>query len=483
MDPQSEVSSMRLRGSVAIDLGTVNTLVWVAGRGIVLEEPSAIAIDTSSGSVAAVGTAADALAGKEPQDIEVIHPLRDGVIADLDATAAMLHAFLRRARPHNGPLRPRALVCVPSGATDVERRSVLAALAVRRPRYTVRLIDEPVAAAAGAGFDLSGGSGGFVVDIGGGTTEVAVVAGWRVARAVSLRKAGNAMDEAILAAARAELGLILSQRAARELKTALGVNGGEPVEIVGIDVATRTPRTERVPGYLVAAAVEPVVVAIADQVLEILSEIPAGLAEDVVRGKIRLAGGGALLPGLASRIEAVAGIGTVLAEDPLRCVVRGAAEILERKDRNSPGIRSLLAALLLLEDGEDVPGRVLEPRDVWTLVSADAFLVLADALVPLELRAAGDQFVDRGVDVVNLEVEDRVSGWRVVRLRVHNCVATASQVQREESVLLRDSQPECLAVELLGRSQIVDGEPAERLRIREHGMLLSMDLSVTSVLT
>jgi rod shape-determining protein MreB len=330
---------MRLRGSVAIDLGTVNTLVWVAGRGIVLEEPSAIAIDTSSGSVAAVGTAADALADKEPRDIEVIHPLRDGVIADLDATAAMLHAFLHRARPHNGPLRPRALVCVPSGATDVERRSVLAALGVRRPRYTVRLIDEPVAAAAGAGFDLSGGAGGFVVDIGGGTTEVAVVAGWRVARAVSLRKAGNAMDEAILAAARTELGLILSQRAARELKTALGVTGGEPVEIVGIDVATRTPRTERVPGYLVAAAVEPVVAAIADQVLEILSEIPAGLAEDVVRGKIRLAGGGALLPGLASRIEAVAGIGTVLAEDPLRCVVRGAAEILERKDRNSPGLR------------------------------------------------------------------------------------------------------------------------------------------------
>jgi rod shape-determining protein MreB len=335
---------MRLRGSVAIDLGTVNTIVWVAGRGIMLEEPSAIAIDTSAGSVAAIGSAADALADKEPRDIDVIHPLRDGVIADLEATAAMLHAFLRRARPHNGPLRPRALVCVPSGATEVERRSVVAALNVRRPRYTVRLIDEPVAAAAGAGFDLTGGSGGFVVDIGGGTTEVAVVAGWRVARSVSLRKAGNAMDDAILAAARSELGLILSQRAARELKMTLGLNGGDPrqteaAEIVGIDAATRTPRAERVPGYLVAAAIEPVVTAIADQVLQILSEIPPGLAEDVVRGKIRLAGGGALLPGLASRIEAAAGIGTVLAEDPLRCVVRGAAEILERGKTPGPGLR------------------------------------------------------------------------------------------------------------------------------------------------
>ena len=344
---------MRFRGSVAIDLGTVNTLVWVAGRGIVLEEPTAIAIDTAIGKVAAVGAAADALADKEPQDIQVIHPLRDGVIADLDATAAMLHAFLRRVRKRGssllGPLvRANALVCVPSGATPVERRSIIAALSVRRPRYNVRLIDEPVAAAAGAGFDLDGGAGGFVVDIGGGTTEVAVVAGWRVVRSQSLRKAGNAMDDAIVQAARSELGLIISQRAARHLKTTLGVTGGAQgsAEVVGLDVAQRTPRSEDVPGKLVAAALEPIVAAITETVQEMLSEIPAGLAEDVVRGKVRLAGGGALLPGLAARIETAAGIGAVLVEDPLRCVVRGAAEILERKDKDKdkgqqsgPGLR------------------------------------------------------------------------------------------------------------------------------------------------
>src|SRR4029079_17696690 len=139
---------MRFRGSVAIDLGTVNTLVWVDGRGIVLEEPTAIAIDTGVGEVGAVGEAADALADKEPQDIEVIHPLRDGVIADLDATAAMLHAFLRRTRRFS-LVRRHALVCVRSGATPVERRSIIAALSGRRPRYNVRLIDEPVGAAAG----------------------------------------------------------------------------------------------------------------------------------------------------------------------------------------------------------------------------------------------------------------------------------------------------------------------------------------------
>ena len=325
---------MRFRGSVAIDLGTVNTIVWVAGRGIVLEEPTAIAIDTAVGKVAAVGAAADALADKEPQDIQVIHPLRDGVIADLDATAAMLHEFLRRTR-HFSLLRRNALVCVPSGATSVERRSIVAALSARRPRYNVRLIDEPVAAAAGAGFDLTGGAGGFVVDIGGGTTEVAAVAGWRVVRSQSLRKAGNAMDDAIVQALRNELGLIISQRAARHLKTTLGVTGGAQgsAEVVGLDVAQRTPRSEYVPGSLVASALEPIVSAIAGSVHEILSEIPAGLAEDVVRGKVRLAGGGALLPGLAARIETAAGIGTVLVEDPLRCVLRGAAEILERKDK------------------------------------------------------------------------------------------------------------------------------------------------------
>lgn len=330
---------MRIRGSVAIDLGTVNTLVWVEGRGLVLEEPSAIAIDSTTGGVEAIGTAADALADKEPQDIKVIHPLRDGVIADLEATAAMLYGFLRKARPRTAPFRPRALVCVPSGATWVERRSVAAALSTRRPRYSVELIDEPVAAAAGAGFDLTAGSGGFVVDIGGGTTEVAAVAGWRVVRAQSLRMAGNAMDNAIVNAARSNLGLILSQRAARKVKTALGLTGGPDgwAETVGIDAARRTPRVERISGELVASALEPVVAAIAGAVQEVLSDIPSGIAEEVVLGKIRLAGGGALLPGLPDRIEAIAELGAVVAEDPLRCVVRGAAAMLEASRK--PGRR------------------------------------------------------------------------------------------------------------------------------------------------
>jgi rod shape-determining protein MreB and related proteins len=323
---------MRMRGSIAIDLGTVSTLIWVAGRGLVIDEPSAIALDQTTGKVAAVGEQADVLAGKEPEDIEIVYPLRDGVIADLNATALMMHAFLRRANRHPGPFRPSALVCVPSRATWVERRSVAAALEARRPRYKVQLVDEPVAAAAGSGVDFSAGAGAFVVDIGGGTTEIAVVSGARVVRAQSLRLAGNVMDEAIMHAARAELGLLLGQKAARTLKTTLGLTGG-PVgwaEAVGVDVAQRTPRIEKVPGQLVSSALEPSVSTIIRSVQEILSDIPPGIAEDVVRGKIRLSGGGALLPGLANRIESSADIGTVVVDDPLRCVIRGAAEILER---------------------------------------------------------------------------------------------------------------------------------------------------------
>ncbi len=322
---------MRFRSGVAIDLGTVNTLVHVAGRGIVIEEPSAIAISRSSGEVVAVGQPADALTGKEPQGVEVVHPLRDGVIADLDATAAMLQFFLRQARVRRRLGRTAAVVCLPVEATWVERRSVMAAAESLRPRCTVQLIDEPVAAAAGAGFDLSAGSGAFIVDVGGGTSEAAVLAGGHVVRARSLRLGGNVMDDAITRAVKSEHGLLIGRNAARSLKMTLGL--GDDVlaesEIVGVDAARRVPRVARVSARLVAGAIEPTVAAITNAVAELLSDIPPNLAEEVVRGKIRLSGGGALLPGLAYRIETAADIPVVVVDDPLRCVIRGAAQILE----------------------------------------------------------------------------------------------------------------------------------------------------------
>jgi rod shape-determining protein MreB len=322
---------MRLRSGVAVDLGTVSTLVYVPGRGVVIDEPSAIGIARGTGTFVVAGQAADALTGKEAQDIEVLHPLRAGVIADLTATAAMLQAFLRRAGVRRGFARPRCVISLPGQATSVERQSVIAVVDVLRPHFAVQLVEGPVAAAGGAGFDLAAGTGAFVVDIGGGTTEAAVLAGGHVVRARSLRNGGNAMDDAIARAVRSQLGLLIGRDAARSLKMTLGLGDAamSAAETVGVDVGRRTPRLEQVSAELVAAAIEPAVRAIVGSVTELLAEIPPNLAADVFRGKIRLAGGGALLPGLAFRIETAADIPVAVVEDPLRCVIRGAAQILE----------------------------------------------------------------------------------------------------------------------------------------------------------
>jgi rod shape-determining protein MreB len=322
---------MGLRSGVAIDLGTVGTLVYVSGRGIVVDEPSAIAINRGTGAIMSVGQAADALTGKEAKDVEVLHPLRDGVIADLDAAAAMLQAFVSAARVRGAVGRRACVISLPAECTDVERQSVAAAVDALRPRLRVQLVDAPVAAAAGAGFDLETGVGAFIVDIGGGTTDIAVLAGGHVVRARSVRAGGNAMDDAIVRTVRSEFGLLLGRDVARRLKMTLGLGSGTvtDAEAVGVDVGRRTPRVERVPATLIAAAVEPMMKSIVGAVTELLSDVPANLAQDVFRGKIRLAGGGALLPGLAYRIEAEADIATMVVEDPVRCVIRGAAHILE----------------------------------------------------------------------------------------------------------------------------------------------------------
>jgi len=323
---------MRLRSGVAIDLGTVNTLVHVVGQGVVIEEPSAIAISAATGAIVAVGLEADALTDKEPLGVRVIHPLRDGVIADLEATVAMLQWFLRQARVRRRLGRTAAVVCLPVETTDVERRSVIAAAEALKPRCRIQLVDEPVAAAAGAGFDLAAGSGAFVVDVGGGTTEAAILAGGHVVSVRSLRVGGNAMDDAIVGAVRKEYDLLIGRNAARNLKMTLGLARDifAESEVIGIDAARRVPRAQLVSGKVVAAAIKPMVSAIATAVEEMLADIPPNLAEEVLRGKIRLAGGGALLPGLADRIEAAADIAVVVVDDPLRCVIRGAAQILEQ---------------------------------------------------------------------------------------------------------------------------------------------------------
>jgi rod shape-determining protein MreB len=323
---------MRVRRVVAIDLGTRNTLVYVRRRGIVIDEPSVIAFYRGTQKVAAVGTRAELLAGKEPADIRVVHPLHNGVITDLEATTLMLQSFLRRRHLRRRVLKSRAVVCVPSGATHVERQAVINVLSTRRPRYVVRLVEEAIAAAAGAGVDPLGEKGVLVVDVGGGTTEVALIMSGAKVRARSIRLGGNAMDEAIVQAIKTELGLVVGLHTAEQLKIALGLTSGESDfrPVTGIDAARGTVREEKVHGDLVAAALERSVTTISNAVDQLVSEMPPDLASDVVEVKIRLTGGGALLLGLAARIQASTGIGTEVVDDPLRCVVRGAATILDR---------------------------------------------------------------------------------------------------------------------------------------------------------
>jgi rod shape-determining protein MreB len=319
------------RSGVAVDLGTVNTLVYVHGHGLVVEEPSAIAIERTSGRIAEVGRAADGLVGREPAGVEVVHPLRDGVISDLHAAAEMLRAFLHRARFHTSARRPRAVLCVPSGATGVEREALIAAATFGRKRLDVRLVDEPVAAALSAVPNLSSPEGILVLDIGGGTSEAAVVVGGRMVVYRSLRLGGNAMDEAVRKMVQHTLGLRISQKEAERAKMELGLSGGEVglCIVAGMDPTSSSLKELVIERDVVAAALERPVGTIVDAVRELLVEMPTDLAKDVLSSGIQLAGGGALLPGLAQRVEKDVGVGASVIDDPLRAVVRGAGRLLE----------------------------------------------------------------------------------------------------------------------------------------------------------
>lgn len=276
---------MRLRRLIAIDLGTANTLVYARRRGVVIDEPSTIAFYRGTQKTAAVGSYADLLAGKEPAAIEVIRPLSSGAITDLEATTLMLQSLLRRARIHRGLRKSSAIVCVPTGATYVERQAVINMLSTRRPRYIVRLIEEVIAAAAGAGVDPLSTEGVLVADIGCGTTDAALIVSGAVVRARSLRVGGGAMDEAIIQTIKTELGLVVGRRAAEELKIAFGLTGSETDfrPVTGIDAGMGTVREEKVQGDLVASALERIVTTITNAIDELLSQMPPDLAADVVR--------------------------------------------------------------------------------------------------------------------------------------------------------------------------------------------------------
>jgi rod shape-determining protein MreB len=319
---------------MAVDLGTANTLVYVRGRGIVLSEPSVVAIDQRTGEVHAVGVEAKRMLGRTPGTIQAIRPLKDGVIADFDVTEQMLRHFIQKVHQHRFA-HPRVVVCVPSGVTGVEKRAVEEATLSAGARKAY-LIEEPMAAAIGAGLPVAEPTGNMIVDIGGGTTEVAVISLGGIVVSQSLRVGGDEMDEAIINHIKREYKLLIGQQTAEEIKLEVGsayaMKEEVQAEVRGRDMLSGLPKTVVLSSEEVRHALEEPVNQIIDAIKSTLDKTPPELAADIMDRGIVLAGGGALLQGLDQRIRQETHMPTHLAESPLTCVAVGSGRSLEEFD-------------------------------------------------------------------------------------------------------------------------------------------------------
>jgi rod shape-determining protein MreB len=319
-------------GDMAVDLGTANTLVYVRGRGIVLNEPSVVAINTRDGRPLAVGAEAKKMIGRTPGHIQAIRPLKDGVIADFDICEKMLRYFIQRVHTRRWA-RPRMVICVPSGVTGVEQRAVVDAAEHAGARKPADIIEEPMAAAIGAGLPVHEPAGNMVVDIGGGTTEVAVISLGGIVASESIRIAGDELDESIIAYVKKEYSLALGERTAEEIKKALAsafpLEEELYAEVRGRDLVTGLPKTIVVSTEEIRDAIEEPVSAIVDAVKVTLDKTPPELAADIMEKGIVITGGGALLHGLDRRLESETGMPIVVADNPLFSVVLGSGQYLE----------------------------------------------------------------------------------------------------------------------------------------------------------
>jgi rod shape-determining protein MreB len=317
---------------LAIDLGTANTVVYVAGRGIVVDEPSVVAINTTTGSVVAVGAEAKQMIGRTPGNIVAVRPLRDGVIADFDVTERMLRYFIGRVYKHGRLARPRVILCTPSGLTAVERRAVKEA-AVHAGARAVYLIEEPIAAAIGAKLPVNEPTGSMIVDVGGGTTEVAVISLGGMVACQSVRTGGFAMDAAIISWVKKEYSLALGERTAEDIKIAVGSafpgSADLQAEIRGRDLVTGLPRTVVVTAAEIRNAIQEPVNRAVDAVTATLDLCPPELSGDVMDRGIVLTGGGGMLRGLDERLRHETGLPVYLVDQPLHSVALGAGQCLE----------------------------------------------------------------------------------------------------------------------------------------------------------
>jgi rod shape-determining protein MreB len=317
---------------MAVDLGTANTLVYVRGRGIVLNEPSVVAVNQDTGGILAVGTEAKKMIGRTPGNIVAIRPLKDGVIADFDTTERMLRYFIQKVHKRSYLAKPRIVVCVPSGITGVEQRAVKDAGYAAGARK-VYIIEEPMAAAIGAGLPIHEPTGNMVVDIGGGTTEVAVISLGGIVTAQSIRVGGDELDQSIINWVKREYSLLLGERTAEEIKMAIGsayqLANENDAEIRGRDLATGLPKTITVTAAEIRKALEEPVNAIVNAVKQTLDKTPPELSSDLMDRGIVLTGGGALLKGLDERLRRETGMPIHIAERPLDAVVEGSGKCIE----------------------------------------------------------------------------------------------------------------------------------------------------------
>src|SRR5512144_36015 len=328
------LSSLRSVGDMAIDLGTANRVVYVRGRGIVLSEPSVVAIDERTGQVHAVGADAQLMIGRTPASISADRPLRHGVIADFDITEAMLSQFMAKVLRSRFS-RPRLVMCAPSGVTEVERRAVEEASLSAGAR-DVHLIEESLAAAIGAGLPIAEPVGSMVVDVGGGTSEVAIISLGGIVVSRSLRVGGYDLDDAITAHIRNEHRMAIGSQSAEAIKLAVGsaieLEQERSTEVRGRDLLAGLPRELTLSSQEVRAAIQQPLTEIMAAIHDTLEESPPELAADIVRHGILLAGGGALLRGFAERVGRETGMPVRLADNPLTCVAAGAGQSLEELD-------------------------------------------------------------------------------------------------------------------------------------------------------
>ncbi|MGM9978386.1 MAG: rod shape-determining protein [Clostridium sp.] len=326
---------------IGIDLGTANTLVFVKGKGIVLREPSVVAINSNTKRPLAVGREAKLMIGRTPGNIIAIRPLKDGVIADFDTAQVMIKSFIEKGIS-KGVKRPRIIVCYPSGVTEVEKRAIEEASRLAGASDVV-LMEEPMAAAIGAGLPVSEPTGSMIVDIGGGTTEVAIISLGGIVTSKSLRVAGDEFDQSIIAYVKKEHSLMIGERTAEQIKMEIGsaykVEDEKTMDIKGRDLITGLPKTVTISEDQVREALREPVSSIVEAIKTTLEKTPPELAADIMDKGIMLAGGGALLQGLDILIEKETNMPVHIAETPLDCVVLGAGKALEDYDKISRGER------------------------------------------------------------------------------------------------------------------------------------------------